>query len=184
LKIIFAQIPAILRQTQVHRVLHFWPSSSKKVLIKWVLTLPMFLDQSVMIELANGSKKLIEPKVQLQEERLQINSDDEEATNDAVDQTETVQVTNTEEATRVPEHIIEVLKERNARIQEIITWVEGPCEQCFDSFGQICKSVDEVQRLENRHSELTTEFRVSLNFFQDLSFFRKPKRKQVNYLTV
>lgn len=114
-----------------------------------------------MIELANESKKVVEPKVQLQEERLQINSDDEETKNAIQSETSTLHTSNNVEATEVPEHIIEVLKERSTRIEEIISWVEGSCERCFESFEQICKSVDEVQRLENRHSELVTEFRVS-----------------------
>jgi hypothetical protein len=112
-----------------------------------------------MIELANDGRKVTEPKVQIQEERLQINSDDEEGAG----QTENSAIHKNEN--EVPEHIFELLKERNARIQEIIAWIEDPCERGFESFGQICKSVDEVQRLENRHSELTTEFRVS-NLFR------------------
>lgn len=116
-----------------------------------------------MIELANESRKLPEPKVLLQEERLQINSDDEDTEISAVakDKPETSAQLERDKETEIPEHIIEVLKERMARIKELIDWIEGPCEQCFESFKQVCKSVSEVQRLESRYSDMITEFKVS-----------------------
>jgi hypothetical protein len=100
-----------------------------------------------MIELANEPKKASEVKVQLKEERLQLNSDEEPSGDQHND--------------NVPNHIVKVSEERNLKIQEIIEWIEGPCETWFTKINQVCKSMDEVQRVENQYSCMMDEFEVS-----------------------
>jgi hypothetical protein len=112
------------------------------------------LDQCVMIELATDHKKTPEAKVQIHEERLQINSDDEE-----------------EKQPEVPGHVVKVLEERNLKIQEIISWVEGPCEEWLKELDRVCKSADEAQRLECQHDSLLEKIQVGLCSFINYQCF-------------
>jgi hypothetical protein len=108
-----------------------------------------------MIELATEIKKLPEMKVQLQEGRLQLNSDDDE------EDPKIQVIENQQNNDTVPGHIMRVLEERHLKIQEIIAWIEGPCEEWLVGINQICKSSDEVQRLESQYEQMMDEFRVS-----------------------
>lgn len=111
---------------------------------------------------------MVDVKVQLQEDRLQMNSDDEE-------EQEKLEVVNEQskelDSDEVPSHIVKVLEERSLKIQEIIEWVEGPCEGYFTRINQICKSIDEVQRAETQLEQIMDEFRVSFfHFYKSNSY--------------